>query len=452
MSKYRLLADPYDSGEQPRYTGWDAREEEFCIFLGRMRLDTILYDKVVLNDASIFEGVFFLDAANNERLSDLPWANIEIRARASAFRDCIVQWFSRPERKTLVPVYHPSLSKDCNVAELSLAIGQQNSINIASIETYVEMLKYLNVPGAIADRQLNAWQKLEQFLRDTGVPLTPWGRAFGYERHLSISRNYASNAMRTPLGYETFRKVWEDRRLRSSVYADLDHARSVAGPEELSDIETINTWYNYAYKSAQAHENNCDSVEILVSNLCRPYNETELPIGKTINELKTEEKIEVPPEFLHSLGKIPKFDFERLTANVISSGIADWRRNRIGNASRARDALRSAMETLAETIQGIVPFHYSGESEPTLNKFVDRTTAAAVAALALETIERHKKRNTAAALLTRRKLFSVGAKTAIVTGIGILAGNTVGELLRPQSANERIAEAIVRMEDTRQFS
>jgi hypothetical protein len=70
MPKNRLSADPYDSASQPFYTDWQD-EFRFVTFLGRLRLDAALYDKIVVNDVSVFEGVFFLAAAMHEnRLAD----------------------------------------------------------------------------------------------------------------------------------------------------------------------------------------------------------------------------------------------------------------------------------------------------------------------------------------------------------------------------------------------
>ena len=70
MPKNRLSADPYDSASQPFYTDWQD-EFRFVTVLGRLRLDAALYDKIVVNDVSVFEGVFFLAAAMHEnRLAD----------------------------------------------------------------------------------------------------------------------------------------------------------------------------------------------------------------------------------------------------------------------------------------------------------------------------------------------------------------------------------------------
>jgi hypothetical protein len=445
MSKNRLSADPYDSAGQPFYTNWQDRDG-FLTFLGRMRLDAVLYEKIVVNDASVFEGVFFLYAAmQDDLLAELPWDNIEIKARTSTtLDDCILQWFSRPGEKKLVPVYHPSLSTECDVAHLSSALGQEDASEINSLDAYVSVLKSVGVPSEIADRQLEAWRRLERFRRGSNIALTPWQQGFNFEQHLLKSRGYAASVIETSLGQDTFARIWQDRALRSVVYSHLDRARLGAPTKERKDVETIKTWYDIAYKTAQARKNGCDSLEIHVNGLCRPYTEPELPIEKRIAALKRDEVVEIPRGFLKSLGTLPRKNYELLKSNVVAQRIGEWRALRQNDGRAARYALRKAMSSLVESVQAASPFHDDDQSS--IGPSITGVAASAVAASATEeTISKLGSKYPFARSLIDRRFFLVGASAAL----GFVTGTGVERLLTPAGYEQDVVEAIVRMDGAR---
>jgi len=104
----RLFSQAYDPGIQADRTSW-GMDVTFRNVLGQLRLDTILYDRVVLVDADVFDGRFFLDASNRGLLSELPWSKIEIRMRAKTLEESFIQQLVRPGKQYLAPYLFDSI-------------------------------------------------------------------------------------------------------------------------------------------------------------------------------------------------------------------------------------------------------------------------------------------------------------------------------------------------------
>ena len=438
LNASRLWADPYDSANQGRFTTW-GDEKGFQVFLGRMRLDSILYDQIVVNDQALVDGVFFLDAARRGLLSELPWSRIEFRSRATTFSECFSKTFQRPNCENLASVWLSAPVNDEASRLVSVGLENVPAKSARSPESLTPVLIDLGLDKTIAERLLVSWQKLSRYIDENDIRLTPWRPVFEFEKFISLARDEARAALQTKLGRETFASIWSNRDSRNAVRSLLTNAYRHASWSEMRDISTIDTWYNFAYQATLAHQHGCNGVEVSVTEACWPYSETQLPIKSVFENLNHQDIYKVPDDFLLAFGNIPRVvvdaTFQR--KNPVTDRIREWRSARLIDPRSARDSFKRAMEVLVRWV-----FNETlTSSDDELTKVGTNLTGTLAGYFVGDHLGKRLDRG-----LTRRVFFSTTTAAIAAIATDATLATTIEDKLDPA---KRTAESIVRMEETR---
>lgn len=208
MPEFRLLSHAYDGDMQWEFSDWN-NETKFRRLLGRMRLDGILYDKIVLIDSELFDGIFFLYAAQTEqRFSLLPWSRIEIKARSKALSDAFLRQIRRPGLDRLVGYMFWSLPPS-DAPRISRELEKTKSTEVKDLRALTERLIKLGVDAGYAERHLAGWQNLIAFTQKHSIRPSEWSTIFdfprGFEYEITRLQGAVYEGLKTEIGRKAFR-------------------------------------------------------------------------------------------------------------------------------------------------------------------------------------------------------------------------------------------------------
>lgn len=431
MKPVRLLADPYDNAVQCQHIDW-GREDNFEVYLGRLRLDALLYDAVIFKDGDVFGGHLFLEAARLDRLPDLPWGQIEVRSRASTIGDAIFQAIKQPGAAKLVPTFAVQLPSRyaARLGEFSEKLGDRDAGDVQTFDDFGTALTDVGVAPDDADTLIHRWHAIERFMQDKR--LEPWGdNGWPFDTLIAQQQGSVGNWMKSDLGKAVFADVSQVLKSRNLVYRRLLQAEGTDDSEARKDLQTIRTWYNFAYKRAQAHQHQCNAVEVSVEPGCRQFGDLDLAV--LITQLANNAKIQIPETFLTGLARLPKSEFDgiRIDANgPVMRGILEWRALSAGGRyDDARSSLARGIEALVEKLRDM-PTYLTA----TAVDYAAALSAGAAVAVSGEAL---------ASRFSRRRLFWVGAG-AVVSGAVALLPFKASRYVGVEDFVSDVAQAVVR--------
>ncbi|HJW40249.1 MAG TPA: hypothetical protein VJ476_03365 [Rhizomicrobium sp.] len=339
----RLLSSVYDSAKVGDFVSATDADERFDVVLGRLRLDALLYDRVILVDADLADGTFFLAAAHRNRLAELPWNKIELRNRSNSLEESILGQFVRAGSDWLVPFTFSSMPLEKSV-DLAERLNSQSSNGVSDLTRLAGALSDAGLDKTTARWYLDAWKKY-----CSEVPIlaagnvAQWTGGFNMEQQLAVARDAVETALETERGREAFKLVVANWRSRNDVTRVLASERDFLTVGERSDYATIKTWYMHSYKAAQGNQHSCDALEVFPEESCRDFAPTYLPI----NDAPPSSGVgcRVPHNFLSALGKMRPDDFSRICNQTkLRRAVNEWRTER--NESALSDALGLVVDVL----------------------------------------------------------------------------------------------------------
>jgi hypothetical protein len=434
----KLLADIYDSANQPAYLDWDDAVG-FRRLLGRLRLDAVLYDRVVFNDQGILDGVLILDAAKRNLLDELPWSHMEIRSRAGTLEESFVRSLVRPEQDNLVPVFFASIPDAAEAYTLSEALGQTRADKVRTTSDFAALVRALGLQrSGGAEQMLAALRQVASYFASRSIPLVPWRPVFDFDRFIGAEVPKITTALQTSRGRTAFEAVWNTRNSRNRVAARLIELGDRLTWEEERDFATIRTWYNFAYQKTLGHQHECSAVEVQVSSKCWPALNPRLAEAEDEEGTASNEPFVVPDDFLLRLGRMPASAFSAYfdQPNEIGDYARRWRQAGSQDFGAARSDFKRALE-------GLVKWAHADPFAPP-DSFAQKALPVGIGVAAGFTaghlLEKHAHK------LTKRSFLSTGliAVGAMVTDAAFHLG-TEGVLDR----NRDVAESIVQMEMAR---
>jgi hypothetical protein len=110
MVAARYFGDVYDCKTQSQSYQWGDKGRK-RLYLGRLRLDAFLNRCVVIKDADLIDGRFFLENMNSSMIEELPINRLQFSLRTNSFKDCLLLSFKNLKMQFLKPLILDSISE-----------------------------------------------------------------------------------------------------------------------------------------------------------------------------------------------------------------------------------------------------------------------------------------------------------------------------------------------------
>lgn len=365
----RVFSDAYDSVQQHERIGGDDATVDAAAaagYIARLRLDLIFGRTVVLTDAQLLDGRFFLGMGPDEFARWVPLNSIEIRTRAGDLATTLCQLPWRPDGTSKGFYFSFLPPADATWVDSCL----KKSGPVPDWESLARLIKAILGPGrdARADGMIDAWGRWISVVgRPDGPRVAKWEGEFPLDPLLEASAKAASPEERQvhPLSVDWISHE-KDRFNRSTVFrtymALMEQAR-----DEIERAQLTTAWssYNQTYNRALAMQHGCgwsdfadDAGARPVGPLRRAFDEINDALDRVILGPKSRSpalppRLFLPEAFVSKLGTLDRawYDHQRAKASV---ALDEWR----NSDGRAVSALSRAVEVLAEdtvTSEGRLP-------------------------------------------------------------------------------------------------
>lgn len=331
------FADVYDDARQPQLLGKHAPagqtdaafQRAFMAYLGRLRLDAVLNRKIVLRDANVWDGAFFLHAATQRDtdgsllLNRIPFGQIEIQSAAANMEEAILSSFLKPalQNPSQYGLYLSGLPKDV-AGHVATSAGPALARGATSIRDLFRILHDFLPENEDLERfEEGVVRILESSIQTTQrVDFPDWSQQLTAK--LQESDALLTSALSTEgqgrlseLMYEISPQIGR----RSLVYRGIDKLYGQDDPETRTDRATVRTWYDHAYNGLSAINHRCGVVELNGEIDSRPMTPVDgyfdrlrgaIEEGRSI-DLPASLKVELPAGLLLSLAELNPQTFDR---------------------------------------------------------------------------------------------------------------------------------------------
>jgi hypothetical protein len=338
------------------------------LYRGRLRFDALLSKRVVLPDAQVLDGTFFLTKSpddldgiigrsKNER------APVEIRARATTLESSLVGLVKRAGSETLVGFEFSSLSDEVDRRVVQDKLVKTRSERLKSWRDLARIFVAAGVDKAKADELSSSWKR---WVGTGDIPVLPWpGQSeFNFNQHV-IGELAHSQAVAAYLESEggavvVARTITERVTVRSQFMNLLSECG--ASP---TDRIILEAWYSRAYNATQAAQHGCDNYDMLDAGVAteprisrRLGSALRAPFGRNRLAMRATQRqaAEVPSNFIYSLGLMDIDDYRFLLNHGDKSGRGGNRANFEKWWSEAdEDSLKRGLDPFINevTIQGL---------------------------------------------------------------------------------------------------
>ncbi|GLY29876.1 hypothetical protein Kisp02_32410 [Kineosporia sp. NBRC 101731] len=268
----RISAHTFDSVVQKDLVdAWSEtaidREVLQRIVLGRLRIEALLSECLVLTDAQVFDGAIIKQLATGRLITSLSRGGdsgisvpIEIRGRAATLEQCLPQIYMDKKRPR---PFLPSIVS--NGYEVRESLRNRRSLPRKSgIAGCLRLLKDAGVDSAELEEIEAGWRYLLQLEQEHRIQYRPWTTPM--TGHLPLAESYwprsdLEHQLMTQQGHEAFREVLDlgtDRsRVLQFVRAEALAQRTMSvddrSPAEV-DLDIIMHWFNERYLRALAFQ------------------------------------------------------------------------------------------------------------------------------------------------------------------------------------------------------
>lgn len=378
----RFYTDFYDSVNQRSWlTEYLPRhykiEDAHKIFLGRLRLDILLAETLVLTDSQILDGAFFVksDPINFLKLlirSEEESLPIEIRSRKSKLEDSFLNFVKKRNKEFLAPFSFSCIEDEALRREIQKCLEETKSDRVNSWKDILEIIKH-KFPGCegldVLDDGLNQWFEAQKEPLLSGKILK-WDNEFLLGE--CLNRSEILELMDTEVGKEEAEWVMDnqarsliDRRLTRRIIEEVD------GPVK-DDLQKLESAYNYAYNLAIALQHRCRTFESVSGS-----NKNRLAGLQVIdNEIDWVADFNSSTNIVLGLGEMPIDQFQHLFQENKSNFYEWW------NTSNS-ESLKRGMTPYLEAIHEIeLPPELVHSFAAALSKISGSTVAQPLSAVA----------------------------------------------------------------------
>ncbi|MDP2895615.1 MAG: hypothetical protein Q8Q12_03530 [bacterium] len=322
------MTDFYDSIRQRQYrtlaqTLCDEKLPDTAksLYTGRLRFDVLLSQTVVLTDAMLLDGTFFLDVEPRELADSLARREgeempVEIRARAENLEHALLMFVRYPELPNLRGFIFSGIEDDEQRIEAKKVLEETPASELRSWRDLGRVFRRAGVTAANAEKLEAAWACWIGAQRCGVLKVATWHGDFELDRALPRPETL-SRGLRTAEGASLAQRVWDSRGDRSSIDAALSEAKFTAAGDLLKDVAAIESRFHRSYNTTIALQHECDNYESVYDASTAIMSRREF-VRLGIDDAKQRQArsprptLNLPPGFLLALGTMPSDCFRTL--------------------------------------------------------------------------------------------------------------------------------------------
>ena len=251
----RLLANFYDSVRQ-RVPSTE-RNKDRELFRGRLRLDTLLHKKLVLTDAMILDGRYFLDETPNELLEFVKRSDkdedppIEIRTRSVKLEDALIGLVKKPGDDNLKPFQFSAIEDDEQREHVTEELEKRSESEVTDWTDILKLFREMEVDKENVERLENSWAVWFEAQKKSYLCTKPWNSEFSFDNTISqlLTERQQETGILTPgLATDFSNFIKYNYNNRSSIESEVKKSYSAERSEsDKNELIRIWNWYDRCY-------------------------------------------------------------------------------------------------------------------------------------------------------------------------------------------------------------
>lgn len=360
MARNKFFSDFYDSVHQRTYPNRIAADNNYKnLYAGRLRLDTLLSESLVIVDTQLLDGEFFLDhgpssLSNLIARKDREPMPLIIKSRLPKLEDALLRFYKKPNEDNLQG-FAPSVIRN---DELRINITQSlQKTKADKIRTCWDILPIFLDAGVAQDeveRIKTGWTHWIEAQGHNLFIVEQWKGTWDLDS--ALDKNWLNRCVTSQEGCALVETIWNFRLYRSDNEKKILTFRQEAQSEAtLGEADQIEIWFNRAYNLTIANQHECDAFESI-------HTLSSSRSGCSVDMESPEVTLDLPEHFLRSLGSMSTEDFHKhFTKNHCDPNYFEqwWKEGK-------EDDLRRAIEPLAAA----AVIDSRGKEENNLRKFI----------------------------------------------------------------------------------
>lgn len=344
--KSRLLANFYDSVRQ-RVPSTE-RDKDRELFRGRLRLDTLLHKKLVLTDAMILDGRYFLDETPNELLEFVKRSDedndppIEIRTRSEGLEEALIGLVKKTGADKLKSFQFSAIEDDEQREHVTEELEKVLGKKVKDWRDILKLFREMEVDKENVERLEKSWAVWFEAQDESKLCTKPWNSNFLFNDTISqllTERQQESENLTSQIAEKFLRFIGNNKNNRSLIESKFKQLYGIAESESgKNELIRIWNWYDRCYLATIATHHNCSTLESV------DYNYTLSQIRMPSTTLDREADIFIDqPDIIYELGKLDNREYRDIFKNANSDLNHWWKKGE-------KDCLRNGMEPFVKNI------------------------------------------------------------------------------------------------------
>jgi hypothetical protein len=267
----RFYTDFYDPVNQRKWIKQRFRKNNSeqglrKIFLGRLRLDVLLSETLILTDSQILDGMFFLyqdprdflSSLARDRSAPLP---IEIRSRRPRLEDSFLSFVKKGNQENLKGFSFSCIADESTRVNIQTILENTRSERVSTWKDVISIIKSEYGQSFNMDSLDNGWNKwIEAQDSMLSRRVIEWNRS-GFCLDDCLNGPGLIELMKTEEGKEEARQAikHKDRSLIDRRITEL--MQSIEDLTLKEDLRMLETGFNYAYNLAISRHHSCKTFE-----------------------------------------------------------------------------------------------------------------------------------------------------------------------------------------------
>jgi hypothetical protein len=309
-NRLRFFSDLYDSVSQRHYPMLSAKPEERQeAFIGRLRFDTLLSRTLVLTDAQLLDGAFFVEidkprlARFLQRTAEDEPLPLEIRSRAARLENALTGFF-KGQGKTLA-AFHLSLANEDIRDQLADRVASIPASSLRRWDQIPTILSNCGIDPAVSEQLKYAWRQVFDLQDRKAFRVVRWAGKPNIDAVGDL------DALRSELNDPDacaphLSELWGLRDSRNAVLRCLNEWYP-KGKDLETDRWRIINWFNAVYNRALVQQHGClHNYESIYQNGTPRNENTVLMLGRFDPHAAVESTafLDLPQGFIQGLGAI----------------------------------------------------------------------------------------------------------------------------------------------------